>query len=231
MKTSILAVTGAAALALTVLGSPSAFAYDADAYAYAAGHMLSADDLPSALGSFTDNMYFNASQSTSSIPLCSIDDSSVDAPGGELSFSAGFAEKGDGNNYLSQQVTQYSSALTAVKAFNKLKKNAKTCTGTASGTWTDDDGTIYTWNSTRTNGKVPKVTVLGVESVFVNTNYVDGSSTADSPSASDTYQVFTLLGDVIISTIYSTGSDDNVSTAKRKKVNGVAFTAIDRWLD
>jgi hypothetical protein len=66
--------------------------------------------------------------------------------------------------------------------------------------------------------------------VFINVNYDDGSANEDFAAASDTYAVYTLLDDVIISTQYTTGSDENVSTKDRKKVDKVAFTAIDRWI-
>ena len=41
-----------------------AYAYDADAYAFAAGHQISASDIPGALGTYGTNPSFVASPST-----------------------------------------------------------------------------------------------------------------------------------------------------------------------
>ncbi len=127
-------------------------------------------------------------------------------------------------------MTQYGSAEKAISAFETLQKSSKDCTGTTSQTWTDDGGATQTSSSLTTNGRVPGVTEVGVESVFVNQNYLTTSTNAKNRYASDTYTVYTLLNDVIITTSYTTGNLENIPTKLRAKVNQVAFTAIDRWL-
>lgn len=233
MKKPIAALAASVALVASVAVAAPAQAYDEDAYAYAATHMLKSDDLPAALGDFGRNMYFSASQSTSKIYLCYIGQTDHTAPGGKLAFGSSFNEslKDASANSLGQSITQYASAEKAISAFAKLQKAIKKCTGTTTQTWANDDGSTQTSSSLTTNGKVPGVTEVGVESVFVNQNYLSTSSNAKDRYASDTYTVFTLLNDVILSTSYSSGNLENIPTKLRKKVNQVAFTAIDRWLD
>ena len=210
-----------------------AHAYDEDAYSYAAGHMLKTGDLPAALGDFGTGMDFNASQASGKVFLCFIGEKQYSAPGGRFSFGASFYEnrKDAAGNGLNQTVTQYASATKAISAFETLQTSIKNCKGTTSQSWTDDDGSTQTSSSLTTNGRVPEVTEVGVESLFVNQNYLTTSTNVQNRSASDTYTVYTLLNDVIISTSYTTGNLENIPTKQRAKVNQVAFTAIDRWLD
>lgn len=233
MKATVAVLAAAVTATASLAAAAPALAYDRDAYAYAAAHMLESDDLPSSLGDFGSNMAFNASQNSEKIYLCYLGDKAVTAPGGSFTFGASFYEsrKDAAGNSLNQTVTQYSSAQKAISAFEKLTKAVKGCTGTTTQTWPDEDGTTQTSSSLTTNGKVPMVTEVGVESVFVNQNYLSTSSDDSEIYANDTYTVYTLLDDVIIATAYNTGNLENVPTKQRTKVNTVAFTAIDRWLD
>ena len=233
MKKTLAAAAAVALATGSIAVAAPAQAYDKDAYVYAAGHMLQSRDLPKALGDFGKNMSFNASQDSEKIYLCFVSDTEYRAPAGDFTFGAFFFSKakGDNGNSISQTVTQYPTAMKAITAFRTLTKQAKNCTGSSTQTWTDDDGSTQTSSSLNTNGKVPMVTEVGVESVFVNQNYLSTSSTGSDRYASDTYTVYTLLNDVILATAYSTGSLENIPTAQRKKVNELAFTAIERWLD
>jgi hypothetical protein len=233
VKKSIVVLAAIFGVAASLAGAPPAAAYDSDAYAYAASHMLKSGDVPASLGDFGTGMDFNATQTSGKVFLCFIGEKQYSAPGGAFTFGASFYEnKKDavGNN-LMQTVTQYPSATKAISAFETLQKSITNCKGTTSQTWTDDDGSTQTSSSLTTNGRVPGVTEVGVESLFVNQNYLTTSTNAQDRYASDTYTVYTLLNDVIISTSYTTGNLENIPTKQRAKVNQVAFTAIDRWLD
>lgn len=232
MKRTTAALAAAVAVAAPLVAAAPAHAYDRDAYQYAAGHMLRSGDLPASLGDFGTHMDFNASRS-GKVFLCFIGEKEYSAPGGASSFGASFYEdrKDALGNGLIQTVTQYAGADKAISAYEALQKSIKGCKGTTSQTWTDDDGSTQTSSSLTTNGRVPGVTEVGVESLFVNQNYLTTSTNVQNRYASDTYTVYTLLNDVIISTSYTTGNLENIPTKQRKKVNQVAFTAIDRWLD
>ena len=140
--------------------------------------------------------------------------------------------KGADGNSLSQTVTQYASAEKAISAFDALKKTIKNCKGTTSQTWTDADGTSQTVvlaHHQRQGARGHR----GRRRVAVRQPELRSSTSDGRPDryASDTYTVFTLLNDVIISTSYSTGNLENIPTKQRARINQVAFTAIDRWLD
>jgi hypothetical protein len=208
-----------------------ALAYDADAYAYGAGHMVRTSDVPANLGSFGRAMLFSANEGRLPIEVCDIDGVTYRAPGGKVTFTGNFSTRADGGNSLSEQVTWFASASAAIGSFRTLSARAQKCTGTQSGTWTDDDGVEYSWSALTTHGKVPMDTVTGVESIFVNVNYVDASSTQANPTLRDAYQVFTLVDDAIIVTSFTREDEANVATGQRKSVNEVAFRAIGRWVD
>ena len=223
----------AATAAVSIAAAAPAQAYDKDAYVYAAGHMLQSDDVPSSLGKFGSSMNFNAS-SGSKIYACYVNSKDITVkPASANVFGAFFNENVSdrGGNSVNQSVYQYSSATKAIKAYESLTKAIKGCTGTTTNSWTDDEtGVTQTSTSLTTNGKVPAVTEVGVESVFVNTNYLTTSSDGADKYASDSYTVFSLVNDVIISTSYTTGNLENIPTKQRKQVNQLAFDAIGRWL-
>ena len=233
MKKSLAVLAAAAVVAVPLLSATSAQAYDKDAYAYAASHMLLSKDLPASLGDFGTNMGFSAGQNNYKMSLCFIGQKEIKAPGGDLNFGADFYESGTrgiGTN-LMENVRQYASAQKAIKAFDTISTNIKGCKGASSQSWDNGDGTTVTGSSLTTNGKVPMVTEVGVESVFVNVNYLNTSSTGKDIYANDSYTVYTLLNDVIIATSFTSGSTQNIPNKQRKQVNKVAFAAIGRWLE
>jgi hypothetical protein len=233
VKKHVAALAALSTVAVSLVVAAPAQAYDRDAYVYAAGHMVRSGDIPAALGDFGQRMSFNASPSGNTLYLCAIGEKEVTAPGGAYSYSAYFNEpqKGGNGNSLSTSVTTYASAQKAISAFETLQKRITNCKGATTQTWSDDDGTTETSSSLTTNGKVPAVTEVGVESVFVNQNYLSTSSDSSERYSNDQYTVYTLLNDAILSTTYNTGNLENIPTKLRKKVNEVAFVAIDRWLD
>lgn len=213
------------------LATPAA-AYDRDAYAYAAGHMIGYQDIPKSLDA-KRGPYFNAGSGTSNF-LCGDDSKTVTFPGGKFDFSISYNGKGQTDG-VDVSVSQYASSSRAIAAFEKLKSGLKRCEGESSGQenyGTDDDPSIDTWSRLNTSGVVPLVTIAGVQSVFLNQNYQD-VTTGDNPGtySSDSYTVYTLVDDVIISTSRVTGSELNIPTKERRAVNQVAFNAVTRWVD
>jgi hypothetical protein len=224
-----IALAAAAAFTITAVAAPAAQAYDAEAFSYAAGHMLQEKDVPESIG-LNDTMNFTAS-TNADFYVCSKGDRSISIPSGKNSFLAGYDSKKGVEGSLNIAVTQYATSTSAIKAFGKLKKALTTCAGATGGTQTYDDGTTDTWARLATTGTVPAVTITGVPSLFLNTNYTDIASGPDSSQySSDSYNVYTLVDDVIITTNYYTGSELNLPTKKRKAINQVAFNAVSAWL-
>jgi hypothetical protein len=223
-----IALTAAAALAITVMAAPAAQAYDAKAYSYAAGHMLQPKNVPATFG-VNSRLDFNATRAFP-IFVCSVDSNEVKVPGGVHVFNANYvSKKVEGN--LSVSVNQYASPVKAIAAFNALKKAVTKCSGQKTGSSTFEDGSTDTWARLTTTGTVPAVTITGVPSVFLNANYTDVASGPEgSEYTSDQYSVYTLVDNVVIATNYYTGSELNISTNKRKAVNQTAFNAVTAWL-
>lgn len=222
------AIAAASAVAAVGLAAP-ALAYDRELYSFAAGHMIAAKDVPAPL-QIRKDAFFNADATSLSNFLCSDGDKQVRYPGGEVVFTMSYNGL-KGADGVSVNVTQYASAQKAIRAFNQLKKGLQECSGPASGQETYDDGSTDTWSRLTTTGNVPLVTVAGVQSVFLNENYED-VTTGEFASryVSDTYNVYTLVNDVIINTFHYTGSELNMSTRERRAVNQVAFNAVTRWV-
>ncbi len=230
MKKTVVALL-ALGVASVGLAAPAA-AYDRDAYAYGASHMIGYKDIPKSLN-VKRGAFVNASAG-SSVFICGDDSKTVSFPGGEFNFSISYTGRGQTDG-INVNVDQYASANKAIAAFDKLKAGLKRCEGESSGQenyGTDDAPSIDTWSRLNTTGVVPLVTVAGVESVFLNQNYQD-VTTGEYPGTytSDSYTVYTLVGDSIISTNRNTGSEINLSTKERRAVNQVAFNAVTRWVD
>lgn len=224
-----IALAAAAAFTITAIAAPAAQAYDTEAFSYAAGHMLQEKDIPASIG-LNDTMSFNAS-TAGEFYLCRKGEKDVMVTAGVNTFSASYDSKKGVEGGLSINVNQYASSTKAIKAFGQLKKALNTCAGASGDTQTFDDGTTDTWSRLTTTGTVPAVTITGVPSLFLNTNYTDVSSGPDgSEYSSDQYYVYTLVDDVIITTNYYTGSELNLPTKKRKAVNQTAFNAVTAWL-
>lgn len=225
-------VTATASIAVAV----PALAYDRDAYGRAAESMIERSDIPTSLGEFKKGLAFNAYEGAGRTFVCDVPQSDPNAPdvavyfpGGKYVFSANYNGKGKDAPSIQVAVNQYSSAEDAISAFDTLKRNVKSCTGTGSNTWTDDDGTT-TYSTAVTNGVVPAVTTTGVESLFVSNNSLSESTAGDTKFVNDQYTVYSLVDDVVIATQYFTNTNTNLTTKQRKAVNQVAFNAETRWL-
>ena len=207
-----------------------AHAYDRELFAYAASHMIEYKDIPAVLDA-RRQANFSASESSGTSFLCGDDAQRVEFDTGNVGFFMNYPGKGEGGG-VSVSVYQYASSAKAIKAFNAIKSGLKQCAGPSTGQQTFDDGAVDTWSRVITTGEVPMVTIAGVPSVFMNTNYDDVTTGGeeDFRFSSDSYQVFTLLNDVVINTSSYTGSELNLPTKKRQAVNRVAFNAVTQWL-
>ena len=231
MKKTIIAAS-ALALSLGVLAAPVANASERETYAYAASHMPTSKDIPKALGTYRPSIFFSASPFDSSIYLCDLKGDSVTVKGAKYAFNAGYRNaKRNDPGYVSVNVWQFKNSQQAIKTYDALKKNIKKCTGSDSQTFTDDDGSSSSYTHNLTNGTVPSVTVVGVESVFVNSDYTFTSSEPGGNSKSDNYSVYTLVNDVIISSSYYNSVSATLSPAQRKAANQLAFNAVGIWVD
>lgn len=210
-----------------------AHAYDRELYAYAAGHMVGVSDIPASL-KVRKGAYFSAYPARGRTYLCQDpgrSNESVEFSGGDYGFAVNYQGRGrDGG--VGVTVMQYASSQKAIAAFEEVKQGLGKCAGAANGQETSDDGSTDTWSRLTTTGTVPLVTIAGVPSVFINQNYEDVVA-GEYPSqyTSDSYNVYTLVNDVIINTNHYTGSELNMSTKERRAVNQVAFNAVTRWLD
>lgn len=223
---SILAATAA----LVVAAAVPVHAYNPDAYAYGAGHMITAKQIPSSLNA-RDGGNFYATSNPGKNWLCGDDTFREEYPGGKYSFNIGYATKKTDASSINMSVDQYASATKAIAVWKGLTKSIEKCSGEKSGTETYDDGSTDSWARNTTVGNVPLVTVTGVVSKFMNVNYTDTANGDNSTTYnSDTYSVFTLVNDVIINTTYYTGSELNLTASERKAVNQAAFNAVSAWL-
>lgn len=224
--------TSVAVLMLATAAAAPAFAYDPKEYAYAAGHMITPKEIAKPL-TVNSKGYFSAGPDGGSF-LCRKSDKPVNYPGGADRYSINYNAENGKRPSISVNVQQYSSSVKAIKAFDTLKKAAKTCAGPANGSdnWTDENGApvVQQWSQLTTTGSVPLVTVVGVPSIFINVNYENVVSNEESRYSSDNYTVYTLVNDVIISTSFFSGSQLNITAPQKKAVNQTAFNAVGTWV-
>ena len=231
---SVAVVSAALAMAIPA----PAQAYDRDAYAYAAKHMIDRAAIPKVLGNFDRNLTFSATAVAWDPLLCDLPGATADSPptavkfpAGSAQYTANYSSSGKFPTSLQVVVNQYPSASAAISAFNTLKKRARTCTGSSSSSYVDEESGVRSTSSTLlVNGKVPSVTTAGVASIFVNRNNRNESTSGAPPYIDDNYAVYSLFGDVIIATTYYPNDSTNISTEERKAVNQVAFHAETAWL-
>jgi hypothetical protein len=233
MRTFMFTGVAVAALTLGTLAAPAAMAYDRQAYSYAAAHMPAAKSIPKALGSYRPGVFFSASAESTDIYLCSPTSGGkgLSVKGAKYAYSVGYRSVArNAKRGVNVNVWQFASATAAIKAFNTLEKDAKKCTGEMSNSYTDDDGTTYTYTSLTSNGKVPAVTVTGVQSVFIETDFRNAASDGTPDNTYDTYIVYTLVNDVIIGSSLNNNVEATVSKAERAAMSTFAFRNVDAWL-
>jgi hypothetical protein len=222
----------ATSLALGVVAAaPAVAAYDKKAYSYAASHMLEAKQIPKALGTYKPGIFFNASTGNESIYLCSLGETMVEVKGARMNFNASYLPKQRrSETSVAVSVSQFASNTAAIRAFRTLERQAKRCTGNQSDSNTSDDGVTYSWSKNVTNGKVPSVSVVGVESIFINNNYEGGSSDSDDKFLNDSYTVYTLVNDVVISTSFYLNNALSLTKAQERAANQLAFNVVGAWV-
>lgn len=233
---TLAAVTASACLAL----APAAHAYDADGYAFAAGHQIAASDIPSILGTFGKDPSFVAGPSSGKAYLCQIPtvESSavptiVQYPGPALSFSTTYDGTGGVDAPgVSVQVDQYASAKKALRAFTIASRRIVVCTGTGTSTYTDpSSGVATTFSSSLSHGFVKKIESSGVQALSVSTDSLSETTAGDPRTVNDTYAIVWLVDDVIMTTTYYLNTNQNMTPAQRKAVADVALAAQREWVE
>ncbi len=232
-KVFIGVLSGALVLGSSGLAGSAAQAYDREAFAHAASHYVSPKQLPKTFASkprmtveVSDSGNIGGFVCTSAVE---------NGPEVELSKSIrnsfGFYEPRKDDLRLSITVNEYRTNVAAEKAFAKLTKDIKKCDGDYSGSWTSEDDMVFPYRNVVTSGKIPGVTVTGVESVFTNQNS-DNAAVGDQPQyLSDTLSIFTLLNDAIIMTQASTGSALNLTAPQKKALEQVANRMVTEWVN
>ncbi len=227
---ALLAATAIAASTIAV--APSAVAYNKDAYAFAAGHMLESKDIPKALGTYRPAIDFNASGDRPVMYLCSLKDGNVRVGGAKFAFAANYNNTvRNSPRQVNVTVYQYGSSKAAITGFRAVEREAKRCTGAQGDSNTSDDGVTFSWTSNLQNGKVKDVKVAGVESVFINSDYENGSTDSDQKFLSDSYSVYTLVNNAIIVSLFNNNNANTLTPAERKGANQLAFNAVTAWVD
>jgi hypothetical protein len=233
MRKSLFIGAAAAALAIGTIAAPAASAYDAKAYSYAAAHMPAVKTIPKALGNYRTGIFFSASVYDNEIYLCqpTVEGRQVSVKGAKMSFNAGYRPvKLNSLRSVNVNVWQFANASAAIKAFRSVERESKKCAGEKSSSYTDDDGTTYTYSSKLSNGKVPAVTVTGVQSIFIETDYRNASTDGTPDETFDSYMIYTLVNDVIIGSTFNNNVEATVSKAERKAMSTFAFRNVDSWL-
>jgi hypothetical protein len=229
-------VSAGIAFSALVLGSMAVAtsavqAYDKAAYAFAASHFLNAKDLPKEFASKPGATIAIGDSRGEGTFLCSkpqAEGPSYNIASSVLNANANYNEVNQNVN-LFINVNQYRSNTAAEKAFAKLGKDVKRCDGSYSGATTDEDGTSYPYTLGVTSGKTPAVTVAGVESVYTNQNANNAAVGNPAAYLSDTYTIFTLLNDVIISTQTSTETALDLTPGQKKALEQVANRMVTTW--
>lgn len=226
------ASAGAASLALI---APAQAADYRDAYASAIERSVTRADVPSSLGTFRPNPDSILSPARGRLFLCAGPESvpnGITVPGGKYRFATTFTPVDEKNGtFVSVTVNEYATPTDAIRAFRQAERRLASCARTTSNSWTDPDSNVTTtFSTTATVGKVPSVTIVGVESLFVDTNSTSTGGGNDAPDAEDQYQVISLVNDAIIITTGDSGSFSNLAPSFKRGVEKLAFAATGRWV-
>ncbi len=230
-KFATIAAVGALVMSVSAVTLPAA-AYDKEAYGYAASHFLEEKEISKVFKPKSKGFFVSINPSSFFSTVCGYGtggNTEVKLAKGTIQSFATYELK-SGTNNLSVNVTQYKSNVAAEKAFKAMSKSIKKCDGTVDTSWTSPDGTVYPSNTVTTTGNVPGVTVTGVKSVFIelDSNFAE---TADSPaSVNDQRTIFALVNDVIIQSVFNSGSSKNMTAAQKKGLEKVAFDMVTSWL-
>lgn len=225
-------VSGALVLGSLGLASTAAQAYDREAFAKAASSYVSPKQLPKTFAAKPAiSVQVQNSKSSSFVCTSATSNGSSVQMASSLRNSSAFYNiiQRDLNLFIS--VNEFTSNVAAEKAFAKLTKDLKKCDGDYSGSWTSDDGTVFPFQNIVTSGKIPAVTVAGVESIFTNQNS-NNAAVGDQPAyLYDSLSIYTLLNDAIILTQGSTGSALNLTAPQKKALEQVANQMVTEWVN
>jgi len=232
LKFAAIMAAGALVVSLSTTTLPVS-AYDKGAYGYAASHFLSEKQIPKVFKTKPKGFYVSINPAGVPQPVCGFgagEKTSVKLAIGLIEAFAGYELELKMND-LTVNVIQYKNNVSAEKAFLTMSKAVKKCDGRVDTSWTGLDGTVYSSDTLTTTGKVPGVTVAGVESVFINLDS-NFDATLDNPaSINDQRALFTLVNDVIIQSGFDIGTSKNISRAQKKGLEKVAFDMVDSWLN
>jgi hypothetical protein len=215
-------------------------AYDADAYAFAAGHQISASDIPTVLGTYQENPSFTASPSAGKSYLCQVPTVEASAvptivqyPGPRLSFSTTYngTAKPDAPA-VAIEIDQYATEKKALKAFTLASRRIVVCTGSGTSTYTDPtSGAVITFTSSLSHGLVKKIESGGVRALSISTDSLSETAAGDLRYLNDTYAIIWLVGDTVMTTTYYQNTNQNITGAQRKAVANVALAAQREWVE
>ena len=226
------ALGGLVAVSSLALAMAPAQAYDRESAGYAASHFLSVSQLPKEFAA-KKAMNINVTSPGSRQFVCDYGTTGnkvVRAAKPEMNSMAFYNPKAQGLS-LDISVGQYKSNLAAEKAFSQLSKDIKKCDGTLSGSWSDENDNPVPYENVITSGKIPAVTVTGVQSIFTNENSNNAAS-GDLPAyLNDSMSIFTLVNEVIITTTGSTGSALNFTAKQKKALIQVANDMVTTWVE
>ena len=232
LKFAAVTAVGALVVALSTATLPAS-AYDKGAYGYAASHFLNEKQIPKVFKAKSKGFYVSINPAGVSQPVCGFgagEKTSVKLAKGSIEAFAGYDLKLRTAD-LTVNVIQYKSNVAAEKAFSTMSKAVKKCDGRVDTSWTGLDGTVYSSDTVTTTGKVLGVTVVGVESVFINLDSNFDATPDDPASVNDQRHLFTLVNDVIIQSGFDIGTSKDLSAAQKKGLEKVAFEMVDSWLD
>ena len=248
-RTSRVIAVGTTVAILAISSATQANAYDRERYGFAAAHMLEFSEIPKSLGAIAEglNFFVNPGVKPVKIYLCSGIPTSdpeefkqvsvkVAGPSYSGSYTSDPSLSRAENNFryisLSVAVNEFPTAASAAKTFDLIKERAKKCKGTKTTVnppSQDDPGSTFT--NTFFNGELASVTVDGRPSVYVETDFLNsapqGSPVGDT--GTDNMTIYSLVGDAIIQTFYTTTQARRLSAKQKAGVAEAANAAIRTW--
>lgn len=236
----VAAAVATLAVGASLAAAVPAQAYDSDAYAYAAGHQISASDIPAVLGSYTEDPSFLATTSRGKAYLCQVPTVEASAvptivqyPGPRLSYATTYGgTPGVDAPAITIEIDQYASEKKALKAFTVASRRIVVCTGTGTSTYTDPgSGAVTTFSSSLSYGLVKKIEAGGIRALSVSTDSLSETKPGDARVLNDSYAIVWLVGDTVMTTTYFQNTNANITPAQRKAVANVALAAQREWVE
>jgi hypothetical protein len=225
-------LSGALVLGSSGLAATAAQAYDREAFAHAASHYVSPNQLPKIFAAEPRMNVEVRNSGNSGASVCS--SAFVNGPEVELAKSTrnslAFYESRTSDIRLDISVDEYRTNIEAEKAFAKLTKDIKKCDGDYSGSWTSEDDMVFPYRNVVTSGKIPAVTVAGVASIFTNRNSESAAVGVQPAFLDDVLSIYTLVNDAIIQTQASNWGRFNITAPQRKALEQAANLMVTEWV-